>query len=326
METRFEKMAQFAAIVALVAGCFLVLQPFVTALLSAAIVCFSTWPVYVRIEQWLRGRRSLAALAMTLLLILIVVLPIALLALTLADNVAALIEQIRGLFAGGLPNPPDWIASLPLVGDSVDGWWRELAASREKLAEVLQKIAQPAQAGLFKSGLILGEGVLQLSLIAFIGFFFYRDGPALMAAVRSATHHVAGNLAPSLLQTVGGTIQGVVYGLVGTAIAQGLVAVIGFLNPVDVVVNSAGTVVYYVDGSNSSVVRANVGSTNGGATLAGQFVVGANFANSDVDGYGDKARFYTPSGIALSADGKTLYVASRDSSRIVYVRSEVPAR
>ena len=229
METRFEKMAQFAAIVALVAGCFLVLQPFVTALLSAAIVCFSTWPVYVRIEQWLRGRRSLAALAMTLLLILIVVLPIALLALTLADNVAALIEQTRGLFAGGLPNPPDWIASLPLVGDSVDGWWRELAASREKLAEVLQKIAQPAQAGLFKSGLILGEGVLQLSLIAFIGFFFYRDGPALMAAVKSATHHVAGNLAPSLLQTVGGTIQGVVYGLVGTAIAQGLVAVIGFL-------------------------------------------------------------------------------------------------
>jgi predicted PurR-regulated permease PerM len=229
METRFEKMAQFAAIVALVVGCLLVLQPFVTALLSAAIVCFSTWPVYRRIEQWLRGRRSLAALAMTLLLILVFVLPIALLALTLADNVTALIEQTRGLFADGLPQPPDWVASLPLIGESADGWWRELAASKEKLTEALQKIAQPAQQGLFKAGLILGEGVLQMSLIAFIGFFFYRDGAALMAAAKSATHRVAGILAPGLLQTVGGTIQGVVYGLVGTAIAQGLVAVIGFL-------------------------------------------------------------------------------------------------
>jgi predicted PurR-regulated permease PerM len=229
METRIEKMAQLAAMVALVVGCLLVLQPFVTALLCAAIVCFSTWPIYQWLEQRLRGRRTLAALAMTLLLILVVVLPLALLALTLRDNVTALIEQMRVFLAAGLPNPPDWIASVPLFGAGADGWWRDIAASKEKLAEALRSIAQPVQQGLFKAGLILGEGVLQLSLTAFIGFFFYRDGAALMAAAKSATHRVAGTLAPDLLQTIGGTIQGVVYGLVGTAIAQGLVAVIGFL-------------------------------------------------------------------------------------------------
>ena len=222
-------MAQIAAITLLVVGCLLVLQPFVTALLCAAIVCFSTWPLYQWLEQALRGRRSLAAFAMTLLLILVVVLPLALLALDLADNVTAAIERVREFFAEGLPPPPDWVASIPLVGDSIDGGWREIAASKEKLAESLKKLAQPAQQGLFKAGLILGEGVLQLSLTAFIGFFFYRDGAALMAAAKSATHRVAGHLAPGLFQTVGGTIKGVVYGLVGTAIAQGLVAVIGFL-------------------------------------------------------------------------------------------------
>ena len=229
METRVEKIAQVAAMVVLVVGCFLVLQPFVTALLCAAIVCFSTWPVYLWLERRMGGRRSLAALLMTLLLILIIVLPLALLALTLVDNVTDLIEQIRDVFAGGLPSPPDWVAGLPLVGASVDGWWREVAASREKLAETLQKFAQPAQQGLFKAGLILGEGVLQLSLTTFIAFFFYRDGAALMASAKMATHRIAGYLAPGLFQTIGGTIQGVVYGLVGTAIAQGLVAVIGFL-------------------------------------------------------------------------------------------------
>ena len=229
METRVEKMAQVAAIVTLVVGCLLVLQPFVTALLCAAIVCFSTWPVYQWLEQRLGGRRTLAALLMTLLLILVVVLPLALLALTLADNVTALFGQVRELFADGLPKPPDWVASLPLVGEGVDGWWRGLVTSEEKLGEALKRVAQPMQRGLLNAGLILGEGVLQLSLTAFIAFFFYRDGAALMASAKSATHRVAGVLAPGLLQTVGGTIQGVVYGIVGTAIAQGLVAFIGFL-------------------------------------------------------------------------------------------------
>ncbi|MEO7726635.1 MAG: AI-2E family transporter [Burkholderiales bacterium] len=229
METRFEKIAQIAAIVALVVGCLLVLQPFVTALLCAAILCFSTWPIYLWMERRLRGNRTLTALVMTLLLILIVVLPIALLALTLADDVTDLIEPTREIFARGLPNPPDWVGSLPLVGQSADSWWRELAASKEKLFEALKRFVPVIQQGLLKGGLILGEGVLQMSLISFIGFFFYRDGAALMAAASSATHRLAGTLAPGLLQTVGGTIQGVVYGLVGTAIAQGLVAAIGFL-------------------------------------------------------------------------------------------------
>ena len=229
MESRVERIAQIVALVVLVVGCLLVLQPFVTALLLAAIVCFSTWPTYQWLERRLRGRRTLAALAMTFLLILTVVLPLALLALTLADDVAALVEQFRDELAGGVPALPDWVVSVPLVGGSMDNWWREVTASREKIAETLQRFSQPAQQGLIKAGLILGDGVLQLSLTAFIAFFFYRDGAALMAAAQTASRRIAGYLAPGLMQTIGSTIQGVVYGLVGTAIAQGLVAVIGFL-------------------------------------------------------------------------------------------------
>jgi predicted PurR-regulated permease PerM len=74
---------------------------------------------------------------------------------------------------------PDWLVSLPIIGDSVDGWWREMIASKAKLNETLSRFAQPAQQALIKTGLVLGEGVLQLTLTALIGFFFYRDGVAL---------------------------------------------------------------------------------------------------------------------------------------------------
>ena len=229
MEKRVEQIAQISAIAVLVIGCLFVLQPFVTALLCAAIVSVSTWPVYKRIEQWLRGRRALAAFSMTLLLILIIVLPVALLAATLADNVTQTVEQVREALASGMPAPPDWVASIPLVGDNIDSSWREIAASKEKLADALKKLAQPAQQGLLKAGLILGEGVIQLSLAVFIGFFFYRDGEAIVDAVRSLTNRVAGHLTPELFRVVVGTIKSVVFGIIGTAIAQGVVAVIGFL-------------------------------------------------------------------------------------------------
>src|SRR3990167_6097800 len=109
LEKRVEQIAQIAAVTVLVVGCLLVLQPFVTALLSAAIVSFSTWPIYKWLELKLGGRRWLAALVMTLFLIVIIVLPLALLALTIADSVAPAIDELREFFAEGLPGPPDWL-------------------------------------------------------------------------------------------------------------------------------------------------------------------------------------------------------------------------
>jgi len=82
---------------------------------------------------------------------------------------------------------------------------------------------------LVQAGIIVGEGVLQFTLIAFIGFFFYRDGAALALALRNGLDRVAGDVASRLLEIVGGTINGVMYGIVGTGLAQGLAAVIGLL-------------------------------------------------------------------------------------------------
>jgi hypothetical protein len=52
-------------------GCALVLQPFLSAILWAAVICFSTWPVYGRCERAVGGNKSLAAALMTLLVALL---------------------------------------------------------------------------------------------------------------------------------------------------------------------------------------------------------------------------------------------------------------
>src|SRR5438045_9791158 len=95
MDKRIERMRHVVAGTALAIGCLMVLKPFLAALLSAAILCFSTWPLYRLIERRLRGRRTLAALAMTLLMILVLVLPRALIARPSAGRGAQLHERRR---------------------------------------------------------------------------------------------------------------------------------------------------------------------------------------------------------------------------------------
>jgi predicted PurR-regulated permease PerM len=77
-------------------------------------------------------------------------------------------------------------------------------------------------------GAALGLGIVQLTLSVLIAFFLYRDGDALAARLRGAVGRIAGERGQHLVGVAGSTMRGVVYGILGTAIAQGVVAGIGF--------------------------------------------------------------------------------------------------
>ena len=109
--------------------CLLVLRPFISAALWAVVLCFTTWPLFLRLEDVLGGRRTLAALIATLLLAAIIILPVAILGATLADNVSGLISASQRLIEEGPPNPPDWVASIPLVGSHITDYWNYLDQS-----------------------------------------------------------------------------------------------------------------------------------------------------------------------------------------------------
>src|SRR5260221_4128306 len=87
-------------------GCVAILWPFVTSLLWAMIIVFSTWPVFLRVEAALGGRTAAAAGVMTLLTTALLVAPIVLLVLTLAARATSLIELIRRWLEIGPPGPP----------------------------------------------------------------------------------------------------------------------------------------------------------------------------------------------------------------------------
>jgi len=227
MENR--RLAQIALISLLVIGCAMILQPFIAAILFAGVICVTSWPMYVWVLARTRRRAWLAALLMTLLLTLVVVLPTALLAASLTEVVPALINYIRILTESARGTPPDWLHRIPLFGDQIHAYWQSLINSRDELYQLLRQIYDPTRRFLLKAGALAGEGLLQLVLVLFVAFFLYRDGDALASRLHVLSGKLGGDLGEQMLVLTQNTVNGVMAGIVGTAAAQALVALAGFL-------------------------------------------------------------------------------------------------
>ncbi|WEF30980.1 AI-2E family transporter [Pseudoduganella chitinolytica] len=229
MEKRFQPYSRLAAIVFLVIGCLWVLRPFLAAILFACAITISSWPLYLRLMARLGGRRTLAASIMTVSLVLLIILPLALVTWNVADNAGAFYRGLRDALQAGHLAPPDWLRQVPLVGEMADNYLRGLIGSREQLVALAKKYMEPARHLLLGGGLVLGSGVAQVSLAAFVSFFLYRDGPTLLRALAVGMEKIMGEHAAGVADTVSRTVRGVMYGLLGTALAQAAVAAAGFL-------------------------------------------------------------------------------------------------
>jgi predicted PurR-regulated permease PerM len=208
-------------------GCVLVLYPFFSALLWAAILVFTTWPVCDWLHTHGRLRRGPAAGAMVALTAVVLVLPLALAVPGGANDVNNLRGVIEDALRAGLPGSPDWVFDIPLIGPTLGNLWNHWAADISAMLEALRPyFGIVLEGGL---GLLLGlaNGVLLFVLALFIAFFFYLYGDPIAARLRVILQRIAGARADRLIELTGATVRGVVYGILLTAIVQGILTAFG---------------------------------------------------------------------------------------------------
>lgn len=225
----FDQLLTLGALLFLIVGSYLVLQPFVTALLWAVLLCYATWPAFIWLNVRLKQRRSLSALVLCLLIAALFVGPFVLVGTSLADNVDRLNAGLHRLMEQGVSPPPAWVAGIPLVGEKLNAIWLSAEYDIRGTLEPLRQYLPEVSKWLLAHGAPLLNGVLQLSLSVFILFFLYRDGETLTQRLDAAMDRIGGSRARELLKLAGATVKGVVYGILGTAVAQGILAGIGFL-------------------------------------------------------------------------------------------------
>lgn len=226
-----KRLAQVALVVLLIIGCIAVLLPFVGALLFALVIWVCTWSFYAeRCLPRLGGRQTLGASLVVLVLVLILLLPTLFLAASLANGTDSLSSLIKPYLELGLPaNPPAWLSNLPFYGGEIDASWHKLATNREEFNTALRQLLAPARSFALALGGILANGLLQVSLVLFVAFFLFRDGEALSNALYTAARKLGGELGEGMIDKTRDTVLGVMLGIVGTAAAQGTVAMLGFL-------------------------------------------------------------------------------------------------
>ncbi len=227
-----KQVQQFATIgllIILAVGCVAVLTPFVAALIWALVLTISTWSTFEGLNRLLGGRRTLAASLMVMLLALILLVPLFFAGFKLADNAATLGRLVTGFVERGPPPPPAWIAEIPLVGADFAEQWKEWTGDADSFFQALKPYIRQATNWLIASARALGLGLLDLTLSIFVTFFFYRNGAQILDRFTAVSETLAGPRARSLIKVAGDTMRGVVHGIIGTSLAQGTLAGVGFL-------------------------------------------------------------------------------------------------
>jgi predicted PurR-regulated permease PerM len=222
-----QALATLAVTAALVGLAYVILVPFLVPIAWAAVLTYATWPVYRRLLVALGGRAGLAAALMTLAVVLAIVLPVAGLSLALADDVALAYRTLRA-WSDQPPDLPAWLRELPVLGPALAASYASLRTTPGGLERLVAERAAGWSQALLATAGDVGRNVGRLGLTLLTLFFLYRHGEELAAQTQRVAGRLAGEALRPRLALVGRTVRGVCYGILLTALAQGVLAGLGF--------------------------------------------------------------------------------------------------
>jgi predicted PurR-regulated permease PerM len=206
-----------------------VLRPFLGPAIWATMVVVATWPLMLRVQAAVGGRRWLAVTVMTLLLLLLFVVPLVLAIVTIVGNADRLIDWARLAAAWRLPEAaPEWLRTLPMVGGLIDGLWAQLTALglRDLLPRVSPYAGDLTRWFVAEVGNV-GVLLLQFLLTVLIAAVMYAQGEEAARQVRLFAHRLGGERGDGAVVLAGGAIRGVALGVGGTALVQAVLGGLG---------------------------------------------------------------------------------------------------
>ena len=202
-----------------------ILRPFLVPAVWAATVAFMTWGPYLRVCRW-TGRPRAAAFGFTLAVFLLLGVPTAWLLALGIDESIHLLGVVQEWVRAGAPLP-EWLTQNRWLGPPLE-----------------RLLAQPLSAGELGPRLLAVGGALSQRVLAVAGgvagnvfaflvtvitlYVLYADGERIAARTRRVFAYVFPERPADYLDQVGGVVRAVVLGVLGTALAQGIVAGVGF--------------------------------------------------------------------------------------------------
>jgi predicted PurR-regulated permease PerM len=177
----------------LVMASFWVVRPFLLAGIWATMIVVSTWPTLRAVQARLWGKRSLAVLVMTVVMLMLIAVPLATAVIGVAERTDEIVAWSKSAADFAMAGPPVWVRRLPLVGRKVAERWETLAAASSddltvQAAPYLREIARWVLGQVGTVGALL----VQLLLTVIITVILYANGETAAAGVRALARRLGG--------------------------------------------------------------------------------------------------------------------------------------
>lgn len=222
-----EKFALLLLFSLLLGGVYLILKPFMLGLVFGAILAVAAWPL----RRWLvvRGLSgTLAAGVMLTALLVFVLAPMAVAAPGLAIEVKNLAETGMHWLAAE-PQLPAFVTGLPMIGPMIETTWTGILNQTPESKALLASYAQPARQFLTDAAMGLAGSMLDIGVALVVATTFWSRGDRVALVLRDSLLRLGGPQLAALTDVAAGATRGVFYGIVGTAVIQGILMGIGLL-------------------------------------------------------------------------------------------------
>jgi predicted PurR-regulated permease PerM len=209
---------------------FWVLRPFLLAGIWATMIVVATWPTLRALERRLWGKRSLAVAVMTLALVFIIAAPLATAVVAIAERADDIVAWVKSLATVSMPQPPEWLHRIPVVGPKAAERWRAIASASpdDLLRQGTPYIRDVAPWVIGQAG-TLGTLLAQLLLAMIIAAILYAKGEMAAAGVLAFARRLGGEAGERVTALSAQAIRAVALGIVVTALIQSVVGGIGLV-------------------------------------------------------------------------------------------------
>jgi predicted PurR-regulated permease PerM len=209
----------------LIVGSFWTLLPFLGALIWAATIAVATWPLLMLVQRKTGGRRAVAVVVMTALILLAFIVPLWLAISALLEAAGRSPAVVQDFMVRGLGEPPRWIASVPLVGERWTLRWQEVAAGGpEALADFVRPYARGAAARVVSFSGGIGRLVVHFLLILVLTVIFYSQGETAARGALAFGRRIGDERGERTIRLAGQAIRSVALGVIVTAFVQSILA------------------------------------------------------------------------------------------------------
>jgi len=206
------------------------LRPFLGSLIWAAAIVIATWPVLLKVQAQVGGRRSVATAVMVAIISIVFIIPLWIAIAALLDASGNAIEILRSYLAKGLGPPPGWLQDIPLVGKRIAAGWSTLAASGpEGFAAALRPYTRTGAAWMAAITGGIGGLVLHFILTVILVGVLYSQGEKAVKGLVAFARRLGQESGAEAVMLAGQSVRSVALGVVVTAVLQTILAGLGLV-------------------------------------------------------------------------------------------------